>query len=235
MTPFDVVLVVCGGVLSLTALAVVYRMIVGPTILDRAVAIDSLVVLVVLGMALYAASAEAPWAGPAMLGLTGLAFIGTVTFARFVGREEPVPGRGLRSGGTATATGPMQSIHFRRGDPSREEAPAEPTNVVDEELAASQDSAHGFGAESGTRGFEDEDPEHGVGAADDWRSTEDDHWHSPQDDDVRGPEGDDGRGAPGDDGRGAAGDDGGPTEDGRFSEDDGESGFGVTDGTGEHR
>ena len=174
MTPFDIVLVVGGGVLSLTALAVVYRMIVGPTILDRAVAIDSLVVLVVLGMALYAASAEAPWAGPAMLGLTGLAFIGTVTFARFVGREEPVPGPRLRRDGSATTTGPMESIHFQHLDPSREARSAEPVNEVDETLGTSQDSAHGFGAEEGTRGFEDEDPEHGVGAADDWRNTEED-------------------------------------------------------------
>lgn len=224
MTPFDVVLVVCGGVLSLTALAVVYRMIVGPTILDRAVAIDSLVVLVVLGMALYAASAEAAWAGPAMLGLTGLAFIGTVTFARFVGREEPAAGRRLRRGGTETATGPMESIHFRHRDPSREGVRAEPLNVVDEELAASQDSAHGFGAESGTRGFEDEDPEHGVGADDDWRGTEDDDWRPSEGGEAHGPGG----------GDGFFGDDGRPTDDGRPI-DDGQSGFGATDGTGEHR
>lgn len=197
MTPFDILLVVCAVVLSLTAFAVVVRMIVGPTILDRAVAIDSLVVLVVLGMALYAASAEAAWAGPAMLGLTGLAFIGTVTFARFVGREEPAPGRRRRLGQSETATGPMESIHFQHLDPSRATAPAEPVNAVEEDLAASQDSAHGFGAEDGTRGFEDEDPEHGVGAADDWRGTEDDQFEDGQD--------------------------------------DGELGFGATDGTGGRR
>ncbi|GAA1489204.1 monovalent cation/H+ antiporter complex subunit F [Brachybacterium sacelli] len=182
MTPFDILLLVCAVVLSLTALAVVVRMIVGPTILDRAVAIDSLVVLAVLGMALYAASAEAPWAGPAMLGLTGLAFIGTVTFARFVGREEPAPGRRRRLGQSETTTGPMESIHFQHLDPSRGVAPVEPVNAVEEDLTASQDSAHGFGAEDGSRGFEDEDPEHGVGAADDWRGTEDDRFEDEQDD-----------------------------------------------------
>lgn len=230
MTPFDVFLVICGGVLALTAIAVVYRMIVGPTILDRAVAIDSLVVLVVLGMALYAASAEAAWAGPAMLGLTGLAFIGTVTFARFVGREEPAPGSRPRLGDTATATGPMESIHFRHRDPSREGVRAEPLNVVDEELAASQDSAHGFGAESGTRGFEDEDPEHGVGADDDWRGTEDDAWQPPEEDEARGPGRDDGLF-----GGGRSTDDDGLFGGGRSTDDDGQPGFGATDGTGEHR
>src|SRR5699024_2476118 len=86
-------------------LTVVYRMIVGPTILDRAVSTDSLLVLVVLGMALYTAHAKANWAGPAMLSMTGLAFIGTVTFARFVAREARPPGyRPSRDGEPGTGT-----------------------------------------------------------------------------------------------------------------------------------
>src|SRR5690625_6484604 len=36
MTPFETVLIIYGVILSLTTLTVVYRMIVGPTILDRA-------------------------------------------------------------------------------------------------------------------------------------------------------------------------------------------------------
>ena len=112
MSPFETVLVVFAVVLAGAALAVVYRMIVGPTILDRALASDSLVTLVVMGMALYAAQSEAIWAGPAMLGLTGLAFIGTVTFARFVAREEP--GQGLlrrRDEEPVTETAPHEAIH----------------------------------------------------------------------------------------------------------------------------
>src|SRR5699024_2060056 len=80
MSPFESVLVVIAALLAAATLAVFYRMIVGPSILDRALATDSLVTLVVMGMALYAAQSRAAWAGPAMLGLTGLAFIGTVTF-----------------------------------------------------------------------------------------------------------------------------------------------------------
>ncbi|MGO1422061.1 MAG: monovalent cation/H+ antiporter complex subunit F, partial [Brachybacterium sp.] len=101
MSSFEIVLVVFAVVLAGAALAVVYRMIVGPTILDRALASDSLVTLVVMGMALYAAQSRAMWAGPAMLGMTGLAFIGTVTFARFVAREEP--GQGIRRRGVEPA------------------------------------------------------------------------------------------------------------------------------------
>lgn len=111
MSSFEIVLVVFAVVLAGAALAVVYRMIVGPTILDRALASDSLVTLVVMGMALYAAQSRAMWAGPAMLGLTGLAFIGTVTFARFVAREEP--GQGIRRRGVEPAadTAPHEAIH----------------------------------------------------------------------------------------------------------------------------
>lgn len=118
MSTFDIILVVYGAVLALTALTVVYRMVVGPTILDRAVSTDSLVVLVVLAMALYTASAKASWAGPAMLGLTGLAFIGTVTFARFVGREEPrTPQLRRHRQEAGTSTGPLDAIHLdHRGE-----------------------------------------------------------------------------------------------------------------------
>ncbi len=112
MNAFDIVLVVSGGITALAALGVVYRMVVGPTILDRAISSDSLVTLVVLGMALYTAQAGLPWAGPAMVALSGLAFIGTVTFARFVAREEPKQGfrpAGLRD--PSTDTGQHEAIH----------------------------------------------------------------------------------------------------------------------------
>ncbi|MFC7375186.1 hypothetical protein ACFQRD_07925 [Brachybacterium sp. GCM10030268] len=117
MSPFDLILVIYGAILSLTALSVVYRMIVGPTILDRAVSTDSLVVLVVIGMAVYTAHVRAAWAGPAMLALTGLALIGTVTFARFVAREEPMQGtRRRHQEEPHTDTGPLDAIHVDHRD-----------------------------------------------------------------------------------------------------------------------
>lgn len=113
MSAFEIVLVVYAVILAGAALGVVYRMIVGPTILDRAISSDSLVTLVVMGMALYAAQSEAIWAGPAMLALTGLAFIGTVTFARFVAREEPLQSRsGPHPAEPATGTSAHEAIHL---------------------------------------------------------------------------------------------------------------------------
>ncbi|WP_422115492.1 monovalent cation/H+ antiporter complex subunit F [Brachybacterium sp. UNK5269] len=195
MSAFDIVLVVSGGITALAALGVVYRMVVGPTILDRAISSDSLVTLVVLGMALYTAQAELPWAGPAMLALSGLAFIGTVTFARFVAREEPKQGyrpASLRE--PSTDTGPHEAIHADpeappeqpfdqlpatqegtsatsdAADPADADAPsAKPDPAVAptpsggpdpaEEPApaaeADEDSEAGFGAEGGSRNFDD--------------------------------------------------------------------------------
>ena len=113
MTPFEMVLVVYGVIVSLTTLAVIYRMIVGPTILDRAVSTDSLVVLVAIGMALYTAHTQANWAGPALVGLTATAFIGTVTFARFVAREDTRTSSGSRHREEPeTNTGPLEAVHF---------------------------------------------------------------------------------------------------------------------------
>lgn len=121
MSAFDVVLVVYATILALASLAIVYRMIVGPTILDRAISSDSLVTLVVMGLALHVAHSGAAWAGPAMLSLTGLAFVGTVTFARFVAREDPMQGRRRPHPEEPDAdTGPHEAIHLETDSASED-------------------------------------------------------------------------------------------------------------------
>lgn len=125
MTPFEIALFVYGIILALTTLSIVYRMVVGPTILDRAVSTDMLVVLVVMAMALYSAQATDNWAGPAMLSLTGLAFIGTVTFARFVAREDAVYARDHDDEEPEASTGPLQALHL-----DHEGRTPDPANVV---------------------------------------------------------------------------------------------------------
>lgn len=135
MSAFDVVLAVYAVILALAGLAIVYRMIVGPTILDRAISSDSLVTLVVMGMALHVAHSGAAWAGPAMLSLTGLAFVGTVTFARFVAREDPMQGRRRPHPEEPDAdTGPHEAIHLE-------------TDSASEDGFGGED---GFGREGGT-------------------------------------------------------------------------------------
>lgn len=146
MSAFDVVLVVYAVILALAGLAIVYRMIVGPTILDRAISSDSLVTLVVMGMALHVAHSGAAWAGPAMLSLTGLAFVGTVTFARFVAREDPMQGRRRPHPQEPDAdTGPHEAIHLET-DPASEDGFATEDGFGGEDGFASED---GFGGEDG--------------------------------------------------------------------------------------
>ncbi|GLI30333.1 MULTISPECIES: monovalent cation/H+ antiporter complex subunit F [Brachybacterium] len=141
MSAFDVVLVIYAVILTLAGLAIVYRMIVGPTILDRAISSDSLVTLVVMGLALHVAHSGAAWAGPAMLSLTGLAFVGTVTFARFVAREDPMQGRRRPHPEEPDAdTGPHEAIHLE-------------TDSASEDGFATEDGfggEDGFGQEAGT-------------------------------------------------------------------------------------
>ena len=174
MSGFDLLLVIYGAVLALAALGVVYRMVVGPTILDRAISSDSLVTLVLMGMALYVADSRAAWAGPAMLSLTGMAFIGTVTFARFVAREESLQTRLTpHPSEPGTGTGPHEAIHFDsiEGDSWAEDAPHGSVAAEDDDLYADPDPVsdpdrpgepledwdeEGFGAQPGGRGFDDE-------------------------------------------------------------------------------
>lgn len=87
-------ILIAAVILTLAALPVVHRIIAGPTILDRAVGADMLVVLVVMGFGLYCAQTRSVYAEAAMLSLTALAFLSTVAIARFVAREDVQPGRG---------------------------------------------------------------------------------------------------------------------------------------------
>ncbi|MCT1908470.1 monovalent cation/H+ antiporter complex subunit F [Brachybacterium paraconglomeratum] len=147
MSAFDVVLAVYAVILALAGLAIVYRMIVGPTILDRAISSDSLVTLVVMGLALHVAHSGAAWAGPAMLSLTGLAFIGTVTFARFVAREDPMQGRRRPHPQEPDAdTGPHEAIHLET-DSASEDGFATEGGFASEQGFGGEDR---FGQEAGT-------------------------------------------------------------------------------------
>lgn len=174
MSGFDLLLVIYGAVLALAALGVVYRMVVGPTILDRALSTDSLVTLVLMGMALYVADSRAAWAGPAMLSLTGMAFIGTIAVARFVAREDPLRTRlAPRAEEPGTNTGPHEAIHLDPidGDSWEEEPQHGSVGAEDDDLYDDPDPVsdpdrpgepledwdeQGFGAQPGGRGFDDE-------------------------------------------------------------------------------
>ncbi len=83
----SVVTVLCFGVLGLAALIVLVRLVLGPSVPDRIVALDTLLQVVVAGIAVAAAvSGEGDFLA-VLVAVALLGFLGTVTVARFVERR----------------------------------------------------------------------------------------------------------------------------------------------------
>jgi multicomponent Na+:H+ antiporter subunit F len=78
-----VVLLVSVAMLSVAAVCVVARMTMGPTLLDRAVALDVFVAIGICALALEAALNRHTFTLPILLVLTLLGFVGSVSVARF--------------------------------------------------------------------------------------------------------------------------------------------------------
>ena len=78
-----IALFVAMALLAVAAVCCVVRMILGPTVLDRAVALDVLVAIGICGLALEAALNRHTLTLPILLVLTLLGFVGSVSVARF--------------------------------------------------------------------------------------------------------------------------------------------------------
>lgn len=78
-----VVLIACGGILGLAALLLLVRLTIGPTMLDRTVALDVLIAVGICAVALEAARGRDTSTIPLLLVLTLLGFVGSVAIARF--------------------------------------------------------------------------------------------------------------------------------------------------------
>ena len=89
MSVLDVVLYALVGGGALLALVRLAR---GPSLLDRVVATDTLLVIVAAGLAVHAALQRDPTLVPVLVVVSLLAFVGSVSVARYVG------GMLLRSG-----------------------------------------------------------------------------------------------------------------------------------------
>ena len=83
------VLVLAGGLMA------VVRAEIGPSILDRSVALDVVVTTLVAAVALYAAVERRADVVPVLVALSVVGFVGSVTVARFVSAEQPGEGRVL--------------------------------------------------------------------------------------------------------------------------------------------
>lgn len=83
----SVVVLVCMVGLSLAAVLCVTRLMLGPTVPDRIVALDALLYIVVSGIAVGAAATGDSSFLAVLVAVALLGFVGTVTVARFVERR----------------------------------------------------------------------------------------------------------------------------------------------------
>ncbi len=67
------------------ALLALVRLARGPSLLDRVVATDTLLVVIAAGLAVHAALARDPTLVPVLVVVSLLAFVGSVSVARYVG------------------------------------------------------------------------------------------------------------------------------------------------------
>ena len=79
------VAVLVYGLLGAGALLAMVRLALGPSLLDRVVATDTLLAIVAAGLAVYAALRRDATVVPALVVLSLLAFVGSVSIARYVG------------------------------------------------------------------------------------------------------------------------------------------------------
>jgi multicomponent Na+:H+ antiporter subunit F len=83
----SVIAAVCYAGLAVAALAALLRLCLGPTVPDRIVALDSLLYVVVIGIAVAAATTGNGSFLGVLVAVALLAFVGTATVARFVERR----------------------------------------------------------------------------------------------------------------------------------------------------
>ena len=85
MNTLDVVSVIAYALLGGGALLALVRLALGPSLLDRVVATDTLLVIISAGLAVYAALERDPTVVPVLVVVSLLAFVGSVSIARYVG------------------------------------------------------------------------------------------------------------------------------------------------------
>ena len=78
-------MVVCFALLGVGAVLILTRLALGPSLLDRVVATDALLVTIACGIAVYCAVYRDISLEPVLLVVALLAFVGSVSVARYIG------------------------------------------------------------------------------------------------------------------------------------------------------
>lgn len=116
----DVLVTVTMVVLAISGLLTLVRVVRGPSVLDRAIAMEVIVFLVVAAVGLEAAANRHSTTLPILVSLSLLGFTGSVAIARYVGRdvdpgETPVPAEVAREE-TRTQRPPDEELRSDEGD-----------------------------------------------------------------------------------------------------------------------
>ncbi|MEJ5913597.1 monovalent cation/H+ antiporter complex subunit F [Pseudokineococcus sp. 1T1Z-3] len=82
-----VLALLAGGALLLASVCVLFRAIVGPTVLDRVVALDALVIVLVAAFGVHAVAARDASTLPILVVLALVGFVGSVSVARFAAKD----------------------------------------------------------------------------------------------------------------------------------------------------
>ncbi|MBO2457871.1 monovalent cation/H+ antiporter complex subunit F [Actinomadura violacea] len=86
-----IVLDAVTAVLFLAAACTLVRIVRGPSMLDRAMALDVLLAVIMAGLGTSAVADGVTWVMPTLLALSLVAFVGSVAVARFLTHHVPRP------------------------------------------------------------------------------------------------------------------------------------------------
>ncbi|MCZ2829793.1 monovalent cation/H+ antiporter complex subunit F [Modestobacter sp. VKM Ac-2986] len=98
-----VVSVLVFAMLGTGVLFALVRLALGPSLLDRVVATDALLVIISAGLAVYAALTRDRTVVPVLVVVALLGFVGTISVARYVGGMLPEPADDPGTPGATTA------------------------------------------------------------------------------------------------------------------------------------
>lgn len=104
----ETLVVATTAILGVAALLITLRIVRGPSVLDRAVATEVLISILICALALVTATTRQPGTLPILVSLSLVGFVGSVSVARFVPRDhdEDAPGEpGSPEGGTGRRGG----------------------------------------------------------------------------------------------------------------------------------
>lgn len=87
----QVIFLICALVLCVSAALTIWRVLLGPSSLDRLISMDMMVSIIICGLCLWCVYVKKYYLVPTIITLSLLSFLGTVTVARYRVRDDQKP------------------------------------------------------------------------------------------------------------------------------------------------